>query len=134
MCSESNKDGDRPKGSAPRIMIVDGDRLTRWSLCQFLEERYDVVEADCEDTALKELAKGPFCALIIGDVMAQGQPTSVIEQARRSYPEIQIIRTISDRQNVSNRSCPRVTVIEKPFSLEKLASVLEAVVGHPTKD
>src|ERR1700687_4663277 len=39
---------------AEKVMIVDDERLVRWSLRQKCEEwGYTVIEADCGDTALK---------------------------------------------------------------------------------
>ncbi|MBM4321427.1 MAG: response regulator, partial [Deltaproteobacteria bacterium] len=86
----AGKDGGR--GQAPRILVVDDERSLRGLLSKILRrEGYAVVEADCGEAALQQLAQRAV-HLVITDLRLPGvDGLEVLRHVRRSSPETQVV-------------------------------------------
>src|SRR5947209_19636111 len=84
---------------AQKVLIVDDERLVRWSLRQKCEEwGYVVVEADCGETALR-LAEREFPDLMLLDVrLSDLTGIEVLDQIRKNGEAPSVIMITADPQ------------------------------------
>ena len=103
------------------LLLVDSDRLLRWSLETHLRQWFRIVSAENRQEALALLEAGPLDALIHG--LEQGDSSADLEQAARKYnQQIRIIRMTTG--DPPTNSDPTVAILEKPFRLKALAGIL----------
>jgi len=120
----STLDGSSPtKPSCNRLLVVDCDRLTRWSVKAYLSPMFEVLVAHTAARALELLAKHPMDAVVVSGDLPENGADRVESAARLGNPDATVVRTVSDpvRGKSSNDS---VISLEKPFKLSALAAIL----------
>lgn len=104
-----------------RLLIVDPDPLTLWSLKTFLQRWFEVETAASAENAEHALAEHDFDALILSDELPAGVAAAIEHTARRSNPDLVTVRTvIGDTETIAGPTLR----LEKPFELAKLARLL----------
>ncbi|MCG3128550.1 MAG: hypothetical protein CHACPFDD_03439 [Phycisphaerae bacterium] len=111
-----------------RLLIVDPNPLTRWSVSTYLSNWFEVAGTDNAADADRLLSTGGVDALIISDVIPLRAALEVGRHARMSNPNVTAVRTIT--QTDPSMIHGDWTCIEKPFELAELAQLL----GVPTCD
>ena len=98
-----------PRGLIPaRVLVVDPEPLIRWSICV-------------------ALSAAGFALL---DVHSNGQPQQLINQIRTSSPGSRFVLMSTGRQTTETLpELGEVQVLEKPFDLTKLVSVVIELAG-----
>lgn len=117
----TNSDPDRQ--DSRKLLIVDPDRLTRWSVETYLGETFEVLSAPSVAEALEVLDRQSVEAIVVSDDLPDGGADKVEEQARSRNSAVMAVRTISHpvRQEVGAGFAVR---LEKPFKLSALAELL----------
>jgi len=118
-----------------RVLVIDGDKLTRWSLGEaFRQDGYQVNVAASWDEALA-LARATEFRLILADIEAQDEQSPArLKEVKGLQPSAAILILSSDpaeQTEAALRPLGRFRVIEKPYSLETVKSfVREALRGQ----
>lgn len=108
-----------------RIMIVEPDRLTRWSITAYFEGKYAVVTADSVDGARALLDRLPVDAVVVADDLPDAGADAVETYARSRNGKVRVVRTVTSPSAASKRSLESAR-LEKPFQLASLAELLGA--------
>ena len=115
-----------------RILIVDDDRLVRWSLESALTSKgYDVVAVESAEKALAELGAGCFDVAIVDVVLPGMDGLELTRQFRSTCPGIKaIICTGQGSREVEQRAREygAFAYVEKPFSVKELTDVVEVAL------
>lgn len=121
------------KTMPPRILILDDEKLIRWSLNQiFTQEGYEVDAAGTLDEALG-LASTKTYSLIFADLeiwFERGKAIFLDILSRQKAAKIIIITAMS--RGEAERSLGDVrpfSIIEKPFKLEEIKSVADEAIS-----
>lgn len=111
-----------------KVLIVDPDRLTRWSVKAYLGEHLEVLSAESAAGALQVLSQQTVEAVVVSEDLPNQGADKVEIHARSGNPCVVIVRTVSEpvREGVLSESTVR---LEKPFKLSRLAELLG--VGNP---
>lgn len=126
----------RDRSRKQTLLIVEPDRLTRWSVQQYLHDCFDILEADGADTAHALLDTSIVDALVIAeDLPAQGAD-DVERHARRCNPELNAVRIVTDPLLQIGSRSGDAKRLEKPFKLSALADSLGVAVraSRPRSD
>jgi DNA-binding NtrC family response regulator len=107
-----------------RLLIVEPDRLTRWSIEQYLRSGFDVESADSAAAAQGPLDSGRFDAIVIADDLPDGGADNVEQRARSRNPDVATVRTTTHVSEAAPTT-GRTVLLEKPFELTSLGRVLE---------
>jgi DNA-binding response OmpR family regulator len=110
-------------GRRPRLLIVDPDLLTRWSLSAYLTAWFDVFAAASFAEAEEILSRGPVHAVVLPEGLGGGGSDQLEERARAANAHLLVVRT--GTQNHRPRG-PDVAFLEKPFDLAVLARLLRS--------
>ena len=112
----------------PVILVVEDEVLIRLSVSDFLRNAgYTVIEAGNARDALAVLNIRPDVALVVTDLHMAGamQGVDLIREVRKTYPRIKLIAA-SAYQNSERVEA----TVAKPYSLDRLLSVIESVLGR----
>ncbi len=110
------------------VLIIDDERLVRWSLAQKLKGwGYEVVEADSGRAGLQTLADESPDLLLLDVRLPDAKGTDVLEDLRRSWPDLPVIMitahgVIEDAVTAMRRGA--YDFITKPVDDAKLQSTL----------
>lgn len=111
-----------------RLLIVDPNPLTRWSISTYLSNWFEVAGTDNAADADRLLSTAGVDALIISDVIPWRAAQEVGRHARMNNPRVTTVRTTT--QTDPSMVLSEWTCIEKPFELTELALLL----GIPSSD
>ena len=115
---------DAASASAPaprRLLIVDPDWLTQWSVTAYLRRGFEILTAASAERALAALRQRSVHAIVISDECPAGE--RVERFAREQNPAVMIIRTVNGVAPAQLPTPPAFN-IEKPFALSELAAAL----------
>lgn len=122
-CPDDEQGFGRDAGDCGRVLIVEQDALTRWSVSVYLEQWFEVITTDSANEACRLLQERPVVALVVSDDL----PGSAVEQlgtlARSFNRKAAIVRTVTEGYDRGG-SCERCLRLEKPFDLASLARLL----------
>jgi len=106
-----------------RLLVVDADRLTRWSVKAYLGDSRDVLTVESTDGALELLDEQTVEAVVVSEDLPDHGADKVETRARSRNPCVVVVRTVSEplMDDVSSESTVR---LEKPFTLSRLAELL----------
>lgn len=110
----------------PKILVIDDEKLIRWSLREILvQEGYDVDTADRAEEAIN-LAKDIPYNLIIADLEIQDEDgIEMLKKIRNFRPDsVAIILSARPKQQIAPEygDLRVFDIIEKPFKSEQLLS------------
>lgn len=119
-----------------KILIVDDERLVRESLRDILEEKgHDVVEAANGRQAVDTLRKEPSALVVTDIMMPEKEGLETIIAVKRGFPVTPIL-AISGGGRIRNvdllnlaKQCGAERILAKPFSVEELMEVVDALLG-----
>jgi len=109
-----------------RLLIVEPDLLTRWSLQTYLGRWFDVRTAAEANQGSRVVERWPVDALIVADDLTAGGIRDIEATARRCNPAVRVLHTIARTADDAPPLDP--SYVEKPFDLRRLADLL----GVPT--
>jgi DNA-binding NtrC family response regulator len=120
-------------GELIKILIVDDDKLIRWSLKEiFSQEGYTVDTVATAKDALKQ-AKNITYELIFADLeIGDESGIEMLRKARTSQPEAKIIIISAlTKPQIEPKlgSLSIFSIIEKPFKSEQIRSVVKEALG-----
>jgi DNA-binding NtrC family response regulator len=117
------------KKFAPRILVVDDDRLVRWSVGEALGARgWVVLEAADGRSAMQEFGDGKALDLVLLDVrLPDSDDLRVLMRMRQKAPAVPVIlmTAFTTREIVEEAQALRTSVISKPFDLDDLAQAAD---------
>lgn len=109
----------RSERSRRRLLLLEPDSLTRWSVERYLRPWFDVVSTTDAMEGDRMMDERGFDAVVISDSV----PIALVERleahARELNPTVRLVRTVSDDAEESGQ-----TRLEKPFDLSTLARLL----------
>jgi CheY-like chemotaxis protein len=111
----------------PVLLVVEDEVLNRLSTSDFLRnEGFTVLEAGSSREALTVLKARSDVSVVVTDIHMSGalEGLDLIREIRKSFPAVKIV-TASAYQITE----PVEAVITKPYSLERLASVIKSLLG-----
>ena len=114
------------------VLVVDDERLIRWSLSQGLADRgHEVTTAATAADAISEIgaAHRPFDVVILDYRLPDRQDLTLLEDVRRLSPEsvVMMMTAFGDdtmRTGASERGAR--AVVDKPFQLKSFVSLVES--------
>jgi DNA-binding NtrC family response regulator len=112
-----------------RILVLEPDPLTQWSLRTYLRRWFMVDGTGSVASAQRVLETHPVDALVISEELSSAG-LAYVEQCDRSLnPRVVIVRTIADPSK-PRRPGTHVDCLEKPFELARLARLLGVPEGE----
>ncbi len=106
-----------------RMMIIEPDHLTRWSIEAYFRDRFDVLAADSVETACRLLGNSRVDAMVVADDLPESGADVIEARARARNAQVKIVRTVTT--GAREQQCPGEAVhLEKPFELSSLAQLL----------
>ena len=114
------------------VLIVDDERLIRWSLCQGLAERgHEVATAATGADAIREISDAPiaFDVVILDYRLPDRQDLTLLDDVRRLSPESVVMMMTAfgdDSMRAGARERGAKAVVDKPFQIKSLVSLVEA--------
>jgi signal transduction histidine kinase/CheY-like chemotaxis protein len=133
---EAREPRPEPGNRSGRILVVEDQRDLRTALERVLRAGgYTVVEAESAKVALEIAARDRAFDLVVTDaVMPQMNGLELVEALRAMRPETRILLISGYLNHPSLRSArlpAGIALLEKPFSLDELASTVAAVLEAP---
>jgi len=120
----------------PRVLVVDDEKLIRWSVSERLHRRgYEVVTAESGEQALDQVSSGPLDAMLL-DVRLPGiDGLETLKRALQAQPEL-IVVMMSAHSTVDGAveamKHGAVDFLVKPFSLDVLDSAVGRAIAAAT--
>jgi two-component system KDP operon response regulator KdpE len=113
------------RGQVPgRVLVVDPEPLVRWSICVALAAAgFDAESAATAAEARLAVAAGDALRVVLLDVLPDAQPQPLMDEIRAISPNTRFAVLTTARQS-SPPPLPDVQVIEKPFDLTRLVSIV----------
>jgi len=117
------------KKSAPCVLVVDDERLLRWSVAETLSVRgYDIAEATDGRTAMQEFGDGEATDLVLLDLrLPDVSDLRLLARIRQKGPHVPVIlmTAFPTREIVEEAAALGASVLIKPFDLDTLAESVE---------
>lgn len=108
------------------VLIVEPDRLLRWSLATYLNRWFTVYPLASRAEAKSFLDRHTVDAVIISDEIDEEAATAEIERkALARNPTAKVIRIVMSANAAGARGSGAVLAIEKPFELPAIARMLD---------
>jgi len=117
------------KKSAGCVLVVDDERLLRWSVAETLTARgYDIVEAGDARSAMQEFGDGDRTDLVLLDLrLPDVSDLRLLVRIRQKGPQVPVIlmTAFPTREIVEEADALGATVLIKPFDLDALVAGVE---------
>ncbi len=113
---------EAPAGTAPALLVVDGDRLLRWSLREkFSAAGWSILEADTGFGGLEAAGERPVAVALVAVSLPDLDGPALAARLAAAHPECQIVLMASaERPEAVARRPGGWPVLEKPFDLDEL--------------
>ena len=126
------------RGSGERVLVVEDEDAVRMLVREVLEELdYEPVEIADPAAALPCLASGEQIDLMISDIGMPGiNGRELADHARRLRPSLPILFITGYAEHATTLTDfldPGMALITKPFTLEKLATSIGALIGSRSR-
>lgn len=112
-----------------RVLIVEDEKLIRWSLRQKLEARdYAVVDVEDGGSAIAELEKGPFDLILVDYKLPDMTGLDVLRKVRETDRDVVVIMMTafsSIESAVDAMKLGAYDYVTKPFDMEHLLRTVE---------
>ena len=124
---------DAAKKSARRcVLVVDDERLLRWSVAETLSARgYEIAEATDGRTAMQEFGDGDGTDLVLLDLrLPDVSDLRLLARMRQKGPQVPVIlmTAFPTREIVEDASALGASILIKPFELDQLAASVEGAL------
>jgi DNA-binding response OmpR family regulator len=113
----------RPVRGRGRLLLVEPDTLTRWSITTYLERWFVIDAADCPNAAEKLALKNDYAAIVLADQLPASSVSAIRQAARDQNPAVTTVRTVTAAAEPGPAEAETVQ-LEKPFELAALARLL----------
>lgn len=113
-----------------RLLIVEPDLLTRWSLQTYFGRWFEVRTAAEANQGSRVVERWPVDALIVADDLSPAGARDIEATARRGNPAVRVLHTIA--RTADDAPPPDPSYVEKPFDLRRLADLLGVSVAPDT--
>lgn len=123
-------------GPIRRLLVVDPDPLTRWSLSSYLNRWFDVTALATVDAAGRVLHERDFDALVVSDQFGETTLCALERDGRANNRQLAIIEMVTDLDSATAIHHDAL-LLEKPFKLSHLAELLgiqQAEIAAPLPD
>jgi len=114
-----------------RVLIVDDERLVRWSLAERLRaDQFEVIEADSAQAATEQLRKSPD-AVILDFRLPDGDGLSILNRIRQSDPDLPVVMLTAHKDAetiVSAMKAGASDYVTKPFDVSDVSLRLSRVL------
>ncbi|GAA4021376.1 hypothetical protein GCM10022280_22420 [Sphingomonas swuensis] len=122
------------KGAGERVLVVEDEDAVRMLVREVLEELdYEAIEIADPAKALPCLASGEHIDLMISDIGMPGiNGRELADEARRTRPDLPILFITGyagHETTLADFLGPGMSLITKPFTLEKLARTIGELIG-----
>ena len=115
-----------------RVLVVDDEPLIRWSLCTALEAAgFDAVSAANGLEARQAATEWPPPRVAVIDLLGAHDAADLLDFVRRIYPDCKFVLMTTARRAPGDYDDVRVRVIEKPFDLHKLITIISRLLEDP---
>jgi len=125
--------GAAKKSASHRVLVVDDERLLRWSVSETLTSRgYQVMEAGDARTAIRSFGDGSHADLVLLDLrLPDSDDLRVLAQMRQLAPRVPVIlmTAFATREVVESAAALGASVLNKPFDLDDLAAIVERTLA-----
>lgn len=114
------------------VLVVDDEKLIRWTLTQALGPEYVVFTAASVDEALDILGRAPVDAVITDLRMPGLDGFDLVERLRKLRPQVKIFALSAYATDEARRRLREQGVLEclaKPFELAEVLEVLRRHLG-----
>jgi Response regulator containing CheY-like receiver, AAA-type ATPase, and DNA-binding domains len=123
------------KKFAPRLLVIDDDRLLRWSVDEIFTARgWNVVEAGDARSGLQKFTAGERFDLVLLDLrLPDSNDMGVLARMRHDAPAVPVIlmTAFMTREILEEATTLHAQVMSKPFDLDDLAIAADhAVAGR----
>jgi CheY-like chemotaxis protein len=111
-----------------KILIVDDEKLVRWTIQQsMVEENFRFVSASTGTEAIEKMREEPFDIVITDFVMPGSNGIEVARSARQLHPDSKIImitahESMLDREEASSAGVS--SIINKPFMVREVRKAI----------
>jgi signal transduction histidine kinase len=110
------------------LVVEDDDRVRQLSIAAVRELGYTVLHAASGQAALDMLAANKSIELLLTDIVMPGMNgRELAEEARRRHPKLRVLYTSGFSRNTLT---PEADLLPKPFTLEQLATRIDAVMAR----
>ena len=118
-----------------RVLIVDDEPLILWSLCTALEAAgFEAVSASNGVEARHAAAEWPPPRVAVVDLLGINDAGDLLEFVRRIYPDCKFVLMTTARRGLTEHDNDWVRVVEKPFDLHKLITLISGWLVDPPGD
>ena len=123
-----------PEASAPRILVVEDDDLTRAYLIDLIESfGYPVIAAENGMEAMRAIAQSPTLELVFTDIAMPGVGGIVLaDMVKQHRPKLKILYATGGRgveQIKGEAGILHGNILNKPFKPDELKAELESLLG-----
>jgi len=120
----------------PAILVVDDDRLTRWSIARQLDRAgYRVLDAASGEEALVVFSQAAP-SLVLLDLGLPGMDGfAVLAEIRKIQPGLPVLTMTTDSTNEIARRAKSLGAnahLEKPFDVPGLTAMIGSLLGSPS--
>jgi DNA-binding NtrC family response regulator len=120
------------KSTRRRVLIVDDERLVRWSVAEKLTERGIVVAAAADArSAMQSFGDGEGVDLVLLDLrLPDSDDLGVLAWLRYKAPQIPVIlmTAFATREIIEDAAALGAFVVAKPFDMDVLATEVEGAL------
>ncbi len=122
---------NRQRDHLPTVLLVDDEPFILEEMGEALEEAgYSVRAASGYDDALDWLRRDPGIGVMVTDLKMPGRDgLQLLQAAREEFPGRLACLLISGHAS-GHVDVPDVTVLAKPFDLERLVELVSDCAGH----
>ena len=119
-------------GRVGYLLIVEPEALLRWSLATYLSKWFDVFPTDSPEAADRILHDHAIDAMVVSDQLSPDSVSELETRARSCNASARLVRTVTSLVP-GGMDSNQAQLIEKPFELAKLASLLGVDARHSPK-
>ena len=124
---------DPPTTPPARILVVDDDPQVRRFLADSLRElKFDVIDCDSGEAALRELGQRPFDLLIADFAMPQMNGAEVARAAQRKQRDLRILIVSGYADSAAIEAVlGSASLLRKPFDVAELLAAVQNTLNSP---
>ena len=123
------------KFRAPRILVVDDERLVRWAIAETLgEQGYEILEAGDGESAKREVLMRPPDLVLLDLRLPDSNDLRIASFIRARAPKTPIVlMTAYGTQDLMAQAADLgLTFVGKPFDMNALTTIVErALISNP---
>ncbi|MEW6198976.1 MAG: hypothetical protein AB1601_09980 [Planctomycetota bacterium] len=112
-----------PPGRLGRLLLVEPDTLTAWSLSTYLRRWFDVHCTSASPAAQRRLRQQSMDAVLLSDQLPRRSVNALVQAARQANRDVRVIILVAAETEPATVP-PGAARLEKPFELPDAARLL----------